>query len=205
MSTNPGAIRLTRTGASSRARLLVRAGIAAVTAEISGPAEGSPTAGAADQQQASGWLERVLGQAGDLNGQHDPFEASTDLADVELGEGHVARTGARHEHVVDQAGEIGEELGEPIGLVEVESGDACAELEADSMQPVRFTRGQDQVGSLLTSASGRLQADPGAAAEHQNGLVGECGVAAHAAPGFMGLTSASSATMRPRSSSPSRV
>ena len=39
VSTNPGAITFTRIGASSSARLLARAGIAAVTAAMSGPAE----------------------------------------------------------------------------------------------------------------------------------------------------------------------
>jgi hypothetical protein len=127
---------------------------------------------AADQQQTSRGLQRVLGQTRDVNGKHDPLDAVADVADVELREGDVVGTAPRHEHVVDQW-QVGEEADEPVGVTEIERRDARAKFETDSVQPVRVVGRQDHSRSLLSSASGRLESDSGAAAQDHYRLARE--------------------------------
>ena len=153
----------------------------------------TPAACAAEQHQASGRLQCVLRQAGELNGQHDPFDASTDLSDVELRE--RARSADRlPTRARGGSGRGGSRRTAPAGPGSLRSN---AEMLAPSSRPTRCSRSGSRAVRIrsapsLASASGRLQPDPGATAEHHNGLAGELRLAAHA--GFIGLTSASSAT-----------
>ena len=71
VSTKPAAMRLTRTGAISSARLAVRAGSAAVIAElIPRPSAGSTRPGAAHEQQRASGAHLAGGVAGDAEHQH---------------------------------------------------------------------------------------------------------------------------------------
>jgi hypothetical protein len=107
---------------------------------------------------------------GDLHGQHDPLDALTDLADIQLREGYVVGTAPRYQHMVHRAWQVGEEAHELIRVTEIERRGARTELEADSMQPIRVAGRQDHVRSRLTSAPGRLQPDSRGAAEHHDRL-----------------------------------
>ena len=88
MSTNPAAMRLTRTGATSSARLAIRAGIAAVAAAISDRPGRAAAAGAAHEQQRAAGPHPADGVLGDGEGQPQMLvEGAVRLLAVQVGQG----------------------------------------------------------------------------------------------------------------------
>ncbi len=80
------------------------------------------------------------------------------------------RTWAGDEHVVDRSGQLVEESVESVEVRGVEGGDAGTEFEAGTVQGVRVASGDNHLGPLLAGKPGRLEANPGAAADHEEGL-----------------------------------
>jgi hypothetical protein len=81
--------------------------------------------------------------------------------------------GRRHRNVVDFSGQLVEEAAEPLEVRRVEGGDARPQLEAGCGDVVRVAGRDDHARSRLTRATGRLQPDAGAAADHDDGLPGQ--------------------------------
>jgi hypothetical protein len=83
--------------------------------------------------------------------------------------------------VVGRRGQLVEEPPETAEVGGVECGDTRAELAADAVQAISVSRREDQLGPLGASKPGRFESDARAAADHDDGLSGEIGPAAHAA------------------------
>ena len=99
--------------------------------------------------------------------------------DIEIGEPRGARTGSRHHHVVDRRGQLVEETLEPGEVGGVERRDARPQLEPGAVDAIRVARRDDDPGTFVTCAPGRLEADAGATADDDQGLSGKFGTVAH--------------------------
>jgi hypothetical protein len=112
------------------------------------------------------------GLARDAEDQHRSLcERAARIVEVQVGERRVVRATGRHHHVVDRPREIFEEGVEGTRIVGVECRAAQrAELVCRMLQPFGIAAGQDDVGSVGSCKPRRLQADPGAAADHNDGL-----------------------------------
>ena len=168
-------MRLTRTGAISSARFAVRAGSAAVSAEMSAEPDGrTPAAGAAHEQQRAARPHLAGGVAGDVRAAARGASSSARRACVEvhLGQRRVVRAAGGDHHVVDRRRQV---LEEPLerGRSRWRRRPRCSARRAraprarrrSGLRPVRI-----DVGSLGARAPGRLEPDAGAAADHDDGL-----------------------------------
>ena len=93
------------------------------------------------------------------------------LVEVELGQRRVVGARARHQDVVDLPPQLAEEPVEAVEVRGVERGDAAADLEAGAVKAIGIARGDDHVGSGRSRQPGRLEPDPGASADHDDGLL----------------------------------
>ena len=176
VSTNPAAIRLTRTGASSSARFLTSAGPARGERPDQGESLGrAPAAGAAHEEQAAAGAHLPPRVPGDLDRQQEMgLDVPARLLDLELSQGRVVGTGAGDQHVVHRARQLVEEPDEPGEVGGVERRDAGrADLDAGLLEPGRVTGGEDEVGALRARKPGRLEPDARAAADDEQGLSAE--------------------------------
>ena len=90
--------------------------------------------------------------------------------------------------------EVAEEALEPIAVVGVERrGADRPDLARRGLEAVGVAAGEDDVGPLGAGAPGGLEADAGAAADHDDGLAGQLRLAHEPAP--ISALSAFSASM----------
>ena len=61
--------------------------------------------------------------------------------------------------MVDKARRVGEEAHEPVDIADIQRRDACTELQANSMQPIRVACRHDHARTFASSTAGRLQPD----------------------------------------------
>ena len=81
------------------------------------------------------------------------------------------RAAGRDHHMVDRTGQAVEESFQRRRISRVERGGTPrADVERCTLEPLGITAGEDDVGALRAGASGSLEADSGAAADHDNGL-----------------------------------
>src|SRR5262245_53520935 len=102
------------------------------------------------------------------------------LFDVQLRERSVVGAGTSDQDVVDGRAQFVEEAPESFEVGRIEGCDARAELQAGAAEAIGVTRSKDNAGSLGPGAPRRLEPDAGAATDHDDGLSGELGLAAHA-------------------------
>ena len=107
------------------------------------------------------------------------LQFATRSVDVEPGARHVAGTWTADEHVVDRRRQLVEEPAEPDEVGGVESGNTAFELEAGALHALGVACRDDHLGSLLACSPSGLEADAGAATDHQERLPGELRVAPH--------------------------
>src|SRR5262249_31784872 len=108
--TKPAAIRLTRTGATSSARLLVMAGRGGGGRAEGRARGGAATTDAAYEQQGSSRADPARGVPGDLQRQQEMgVDFAAGRVEVEPGQRRVAGTGAGDQQVVDRRGQRIEE------------------------------------------------------------------------------------------------
>ena len=132
------------------------------------------TTRAAQEEQGPSRANLARCVSGDLQRQQDlGFDVAAGVFEVELREMRVAGTRAGDEHVVNRRGQLVEEPSESVEVGGVEGRDAGPELKTDSVEAVRVARRDDEVGSFVARAPGRLEPDAGAAADHDKGLSGE--------------------------------
>jgi hypothetical protein len=173
VSTKPASIRLTRTGASSIASAAVNAGSSEKTAgEI--PMEGwnFPGAAAREQQRrprahprsrVARDLEHLYHALTDRSA--DPFGGLLEHGTVE-----PVRVG-RDQDVVHRPRQIVEEPLHRGRVVGVErGGPARPDVARRLGEPIGVAPSEDDVGTLAAGLVGGLEANPGAAAEHDDGL-----------------------------------
>ena len=131
-----------------------------------------PAAGAADEQQRAAGSHPAGDVAGDREReQHVLAERSARFFGVHFERGLVARAAARDQHVVDRCWQLLEESLQRSRIAGVEGGGALgAELEPSLLQALAVARREDDLGALGPGASGGLQTDPGAPADHDDGL-----------------------------------
>ena len=135
----------------------------------------APAAGATHQQQRSRRPHLGCGVARDLEPEH---YAVTDrlahLRFVHLEQGSVSRAAGSDHDVVDRWWQVLEELPQGSRIVGVEGcGALRANCQRGLLEPVGISAGQDDVGTLGTGESSRLESDPSAAADHDDGLSGQ--------------------------------
>src|SRR5262249_14355079 len=161
VSTKPAAIRFTRTGASSSARLAVNAGIAAGTADtIPGP---RPTrlppvpplnSSVPPRLPLGGALRATECQ------QHVLADGEARLLELDLPQGPVMRPGAGDHHVVDQGRQVSEESFQRSRIIGVEGGGAQrADLARGALEALAIPGGEDQLGPLSARPSGGFEPD----------------------------------------------
>jgi hypothetical protein len=93
------------------------------------------------------------------------------LCRVHLEQGAVARAAGRDHHMVDRCRQVLEEPLQGGRVVGVEGGGALrAEFPRRLLEPVGTTAGEDDIGTLGSSASGCFEPDTRAAADHDDGL-----------------------------------
>src|SRR3989442_1312623 len=80
---------------------------------------------------------------------------------------------------VGGGGGVVENPPERIEVCGIEGGCAGAKFEADAVQAMGASGGEDHLGSLATSKPGRFESDARATADHDDGLSGEFRLAAH--------------------------
>lgn len=135
------------------------------------------TAGEKERPSRANLARRV---PGDLQREEEMrVDTAACRFDVELCERRTVGTRARDQHVVDRRRQLVEEPLEPVEVRRVEGRDAGSELETGSVEAVRVARRDDEVGSYLARAPGRLEPDAGTAADHDQGLSDEQQLAAH--------------------------
>ena len=84
------------------------------------------------------------------------------------------RAAGRDHHMVDRCRQVSEERLQGGRVVGVEGRGALrADFQRRSFEPVGIAAGEDDIGTLGAGASGRLQPDAGAAADHDDGLSGK--------------------------------
>ena len=158
----PVRVRLTRTGASSTARLATSAGVRrGERTDQRKPDAGTPPAGAAhEQQRAAGAYLAELSPARHVQRQPQVFvDVAPGLVEVEVGQGRVVRAARRDHHVVDRRGQVGEEPCEALGVGGVEGGEAPgARLLRGALQPPLVAAGQDPRRRPRRAPGGRLRA-----------------------------------------------
>ena len=182
LSTKPAAMRLTRIGAISTARLATRAGSAAEFAAMSdSPGRPPAAAGAGHEQQRAAGPHPADGLLGHGDRQPDvmvPIELPPVV--LQLGQRRVVRAGAGDQHVVDRSRQAAEEAAERglVGGVK-RRGIARADLGRGLLQAVGVPAGDDHAGALLGGQAGGFHSDAGAAADHDDGLSGELRFAGH--------------------------
>lgn len=97
--------------------------------------------------------------------------------EVHVCEGRVVRAAGRDHDMVDRRQTL-EELRERGGIGGVEGrGAPGAELARGALEAVGVTTGEDDVGALGACAPGRFEADAGAAADDDDGLAEQLGLA----------------------------
>src|SRR4051812_26669955 len=149
VSTKPAAMRLTRTGASSTARLAASAGSAAVSAETIGP----PTPG---RRASVPLINSSVPPGPHLAGrlardvEREP-EMLVDLAvgsgEVDVGQARVVGAAGGDHHVVDRGRKVLEKPREAIRIGGVEGGAAQgAELARGVLQAPGIAAGDDDLG-----------------------------------------------------------
>jgi hypothetical protein len=85
--------------------------------------------------------------------------------------------------VVDRRRQPGEELREAVQIGGVERrGARRADLAGRLLQPLLIAAGDDDVGTFGAGQAGGLEPDPGAAADDDDGLPGECAAQGDPAP-----------------------
>src|ERR1700745_4124310 len=179
VSTNPAAMRLTRIGATSTARVVNRGGSGAGARRNhrqAGPT--AAAAGAAHEDQRAAGPDPADGVLGEGHGQPlVVFEVLARLVAVQFGQGRVVRSGARDHDVVDLGGQPVEEAveGGRVGGVEGR-GAARADLGRGPLEALGVSSGQDDLGALGASAAGGLEPDAGAAADGPPALADLVGV-----------------------------
>ena len=100
------------------------------------------------------------------------------LIRVHLEQGHVARAGAGDQHVVDRVRQLVEESLQRGRIGGVEGGGAPrADVARRPLEALGIAAGEDDVGALAAGAPGGLEADPGAAADQDDGLAEQFRVA----------------------------
>src|SRR5262245_33489842 len=173
VSTKPAAIRFTRTGASSSARLAVNAGIAAVTADTI-PSPRPTRLPPVPPMNSSVPPGLTLGGGVARNPecqQHVLADGEAGLLELDLPQGPVMRPGAGDHHVVDQGRQVSEESFQGSRIIGVEGGSAQrADLARGALEALAIPGGEDQLGPLSTRSSGGFEPDAGAAADHDDGL-----------------------------------
>ncbi len=98
--------------------------------------------------------------------------------EVHVCEGRVVRAAGRDHDMVDRLRQTLEELRERGGIGGVEGrGAPGAELARGALEAVGVTTGEDDVGALGACAPGRFEADAGAAADDDDGLAEQLGLA----------------------------
>src|SRR6266700_4028405 len=160
VSTNPAAMRLTRIGATSSARLATRAGIAAVAAAI---------------------IDRPRPR---LRPPVPPMKIRVPPGRTRP---TACWAGASNHHEVDLGGQAAKEPveGSRVGGVEGR-GAARADFGRGPLEALGVPPGQDDLGALGTGAAGGLQPDAGAAADGDHDLAEEFGFARGDSDGCVG-------------------
>src|SRR5262249_13105673 len=142
-------------------------------------------AGTADEEQRASRSNLVRGVSRDFDRQQEmSIDVAARLLDVEFPERRVIGAGARDQHVVDRGGQLVEELPEPPQVGGGEGDGAGPELEPDTLEALRVARGEDHFGAGVAGAAGRLEADAGAAPDHDDRLPGELRLTVHVVTSF---------------------
>src|SRR5215468_12641933 len=175
VSTKPAAMRLTRIGATSTARLAIKAGSAAVPAAMSdrpGPRRRPPVPPM--KISVPPGRTRPDSMLGDGNGQPQMLvEIAVCPLAVEIGQARVVWTAGRDHHMVDPLREV---LEKPIESDRVCGVEGCAaqgtEFGRGPLEAFGIAAGQDDIGAPGVSSSSRLQPDACGADDHDDDLPG---------------------------------
>ena len=189
VSTNPAAITFTRMGASSAARLFGhRRERSGDRGDERASRDCMPTVGAPREEQRSTWADRVDSPASDLQGEQQVrIQVASRFVDVEVGERQVVGAWTGDQHVIDGRRQLVEKPLKPVEVGRVEGGDAALDVESGALHTLGVACRDDHLGSLVVGATGGLQADAGAAADHEEHLPGELRVAsAHVGSAALG-------------------
>ena len=118
-----------------------------------------------------------------------PLDVGSDLREVHLGERRVVRAAARDHQLVDRLRQVVEEALEAIGLRGVERrGAHRADLARGAREAFGAAAGEDDLGPLGTGAPRGFEADAGAAADDDDGLAEQLGLAPHGRDGAHGAS-----------------
>src|SRR5213592_81708 len=116
------------------------------------------------------------------------------LREVRLGQRRVVGTAAGEHHVVDGRRQVLEEPLQAIDVGRVEGGGALrAELAGGVLEALGVAGREDDLGALGPRQAGRLEADAGAAADDDDGLPEQLGLALDGSGGGCGAHAVSSA------------
>jgi hypothetical protein len=126
--------------------------------------------------------------------------------EVELGQGRVVRAARGHHDVVDRRRQVAEELHEAVrvGGVEGRAPDR-ADLPRGVLEALLIAAGEDDLRPFGACQPGGLEADPGAAADGDDGLPDQCRLALDRIGGRCGAHRSSNAASRAAAISPWRV